>query len=111
MMLLVALVTIVPVSELALSFLNTILTTIIPPRPLPKLALKNGVPDEMRTIVAVPDDPLVAFTESKSSSTRSRSARSPITMRTCGSLCSAIGRTPRPRCAPATRSSSIWRPI
>ena len=41
-------------SELALSFLNTILTTIIPPRPLPKLALKNGVPDEMRTIVAVP---------------------------------------------------------
>ena len=54
MMLLVALVTIVPVSELALSFLNTILTTIIPPRPLPKLALKNGVPDEMRTIVAVP---------------------------------------------------------
>ena len=54
MMFLVALVTIFPVSELALSFLNTILTTIIPPRPLPKLALKNGVPDEMRTIVAVP---------------------------------------------------------
>ena len=55
MLLLVALVTILPVSELAVSFLNTILTTIIPPRPLPKLALRNGVPDELRTIVAVPD--------------------------------------------------------
>jgi cellobiose phosphorylase len=54
MMVLVALVTILPVSELALSFLNTILTNMIPPRPLPKLALRNGVPAEMRTIVAVP---------------------------------------------------------
>ncbi|HKY22593.1 MAG TPA: glucoamylase family protein [Vicinamibacterales bacterium] len=54
MMLLVALVTILPVSELALSFLNTILTTIIPPRPLPKLALRHGIPDHLRTIVAVP---------------------------------------------------------
>src|SRR4026209_2162125 len=54
MMLLVAFVTIVPVSELAVSFLNTILTTIIPPRPLPKLALRNGVPEELSTIVAVP---------------------------------------------------------
>jgi hypothetical protein len=54
MLLLVALVTIVPVSELAVSFLNTILTTIIPPRPLPKLALRNGVPEELSTIVAVP---------------------------------------------------------
>ena len=54
MIALVALVTILPVCELALSFLNTILTTMIPPRPLPKLALRNGVPDELRTIVAVP---------------------------------------------------------
>ncbi len=54
MMVLVALVTILPVSELALSFLNTILTTLIPPRALPKLALRNGVPDDLRTIVAVP---------------------------------------------------------
>lgn len=54
MMALVALVTILPVSELAVSFLNTILTTIIPPRPLPKLALSGGIPDHLRTIVAVP---------------------------------------------------------
>ena len=54
MIALVALVTVLPVSELALSFLNTILTTLIPPRPLPKLALRNGVPDDLRTVVAVP---------------------------------------------------------
>ena len=54
MIVLVALVTVLPVSELALSFLNTILTTLIPPRPLPKLALGKGVPDDLRTVVAVP---------------------------------------------------------
>src|SRR5207253_11317785 len=40
--------------HLALTFLNTILTTGIPPRRLPKLSLRDGVPDELRTIVAVP---------------------------------------------------------
>ena len=54
MMLLVGLVTLLPISELAVSFLNTILTTIIPPRALPKLALRSGVPAEFSTIVAVP---------------------------------------------------------
>ena len=51
---LVALLTVLPVSELAISFINAILTTIVPPRSLPKLALKQGVPDALRTIVAVP---------------------------------------------------------
>jgi cyclic beta-1,2-glucan synthetase len=54
MTLLVGLITLIPVTELAVSFLNTILTTIIPPRPLPKLSLRDGVPDGLRTIVAVP---------------------------------------------------------
>jgi cyclic beta-1,2-glucan synthetase len=54
LMLLVALVTILPISELAISFLNTILTTLIPPRALPKLALEGGVPADLRTVVAVP---------------------------------------------------------
>ncbi len=54
MIALVALVTILPVSELAVSFLSTILTTIIPPRQLPKLALRHGVPENMSTIVVVP---------------------------------------------------------
>ncbi|HEV3214187.1 MAG TPA: glucoamylase family protein [Vicinamibacterales bacterium] len=51
---LIGLLTVVPVSELAISFLNAILTTIVPPRPLPKLALRQGVPDTLRTVVAVP---------------------------------------------------------
>jgi cyclic beta-1,2-glucan synthetase len=50
----VAILTLLPVSELALSFLNTILTTILPPRPLPKLSLRGGIPDELRTVVVVP---------------------------------------------------------
>ncbi len=50
----VALLTLIPVSELAVSFLNTILTTIIAPRALPKLQLRQGIPEELRTIVAVP---------------------------------------------------------
>ncbi len=54
MLLLVAIVTIIPVSELAVSFLNAILPTIIPPRPLPKLALRSGVPEALSTIVAIP---------------------------------------------------------
>ena len=54
MVTLVAVLTLIPVSELALSFLNSILTTIIPPRPLPKMSLHNGIPDELRTVVAVP---------------------------------------------------------
>ncbi|RPI53990.1 MAG: hypothetical protein EHM55_12140, partial [Acidobacteria bacterium] len=54
MVLLVALVTIIPVSELAVSFLNAILPAIIPPRPLAKLALRSGVPEELNTIVAIP---------------------------------------------------------
>ena len=54
MLALVGLLTVVPVSELAISFLNAILAAIVPPRPLPKLALRQGVPDTLRTIVAVP---------------------------------------------------------
>ena len=50
----VALLTVIPVSELAISFFHTVLATIIPPRQLPKLQLRKGIPDELRTIVAVP---------------------------------------------------------
>jgi cyclic beta-1,2-glucan synthetase len=51
---LVALVALIPVSELAISLLNAILTSRIPPRPLPKLALRTGIPAESRTLVVVP---------------------------------------------------------
>jgi cyclic beta-1,2-glucan synthetase len=49
-----ALVALVPISELAIALLNAMLTSAIPPRQLPKLALRNGIPAQDRTIVAVP---------------------------------------------------------
>ena len=51
---LVALIALIPVSELAISLLNSLLTSQIAPRPLPKLALRNGIPARDRTMVVVP---------------------------------------------------------
>src|SRR5262245_27855144 len=51
---LVGLLVLIPVSELAISLLNALLTSEIPPRPLPKLALRGGIPVESRTLVVVP---------------------------------------------------------
>jgi cyclic beta-1,2-glucan synthetase len=51
---LVGLITLIPVSELAISLLHTLLTSQIPPRQLPKLAMRSGIPAHDRTIVAVP---------------------------------------------------------
>jgi cyclic beta-1,2-glucan synthetase len=48
------LIALIPISELAIALLNSLLTSAIRPRQLPKLALKNGIPAEDRTIVAVP---------------------------------------------------------
>jgi cellobiose phosphorylase len=43
----------IPTSELAISVLHLLLTSQIPPRPLPKLRL-DGIPEHLRTIVVVP---------------------------------------------------------
>ncbi len=51
---LVAFVTLLPLSELAISFLNLIVTSQVTPRPLPKLDLRNGIPPADRTMVVVP---------------------------------------------------------
>jgi cyclic beta-1,2-glucan synthetase len=51
---LVALIALIPVSELAISLLNALLTSQIPPRQLPKLAMRAGIPALDRTIVVVP---------------------------------------------------------
>src|SRR5688572_25236678 len=50
----IALIALIPVSELAISLLNALLTSQVAPRPLPKLALRNGIPARDRTIVVVP---------------------------------------------------------
>jgi cyclic beta-1,2-glucan synthetase len=50
----VALVTVLPLSELAISFLNLIVTVQVAPRPLPKLDMRAGIPEADRTMVVVP---------------------------------------------------------
>jgi cyclic beta-1,2-glucan synthetase len=51
---LVALVVLLPASELAIDILHLAVTAQIPPRQLPKLALRGGIPAALRTIVVVP---------------------------------------------------------
>ena len=49
----IALLLLIPISELAISVLHLLLTNQIPPRPLPKLRL-NGIPADLRTMIVVP---------------------------------------------------------
>jgi len=51
---LVALLALLPVSELAISLVNLIVTSQITPRPLPKLDMRSGIPPGDRTMVVVP---------------------------------------------------------
>ena len=54
MLLLVALAILVPLSELAINLINRLVTAFVPPRPLPKLDYRGGIPESDRTIVVVP---------------------------------------------------------
>jgi cyclic beta-1,2-glucan synthetase len=49
-----ALVVLLPLSELAISLINLVVTTQVTPRPLPKLDLRHGIPASDRTMVVVP---------------------------------------------------------
>ena len=51
---LIVLIAVIPVSELAISLLNVLLTSQIAPRQLPKLAMRSGIPAQDRTMVVVP---------------------------------------------------------
>lgn len=51
---LIALLTIIPTSTIALNFLNSILTRLLKPKVLPKLDFSEGVPTSCRTMVVVP---------------------------------------------------------
>ena len=53
-LLVVALVIIIPISELAINLLNLLITTHVPPRQLPKFDLRAGIPPDDRTMVVVP---------------------------------------------------------
>jgi cyclic beta-1,2-glucan synthetase len=51
---LLAVLGLVPASEIALSLVHRLVAALLPPRRLPKLELAQGVPPELRTVVAVP---------------------------------------------------------
>jgi cyclic beta-1,2-glucan synthetase len=44
----------IPASDLAIALLNRTVTSLLGPRALPRLALREGVPEHLRTIVVVP---------------------------------------------------------
>jgi cyclic beta-1,2-glucan synthetase len=44
----------IPASQAAVELANAVLTSFLPPRALPKLDFSGGIPDEFKTIVAVP---------------------------------------------------------
>jgi cyclic beta-1,2-glucan synthetase len=51
---LLAILGVVPASEIAVSLVHRLVAALLPPRRLPKLELAQGVPPELRTVVAVP---------------------------------------------------------
>jgi cyclic beta-1,2-glucan synthetase len=51
---LLAIVGLVPASDIAVSLVHRLVPALLPPRSLPKLELAEGVPPELRTVVAVP---------------------------------------------------------
>jgi cyclic beta-1,2-glucan synthetase len=50
----VAVLSLVPAVTLAVSFVNSLLTLSLPPRVLPKMDFERDLPDEARTLVAIP---------------------------------------------------------
>ncbi|HEX5042981.1 MAG TPA: glucoamylase family protein [Candidatus Polarisedimenticolaceae bacterium] len=53
-LLLLGLLALVPASDLAIAVVNRLVTELLGPRTLPRLELRGGVPQELRTLVAVP---------------------------------------------------------
>jgi cyclic beta-1,2-glucan synthetase len=54
LLLLTGLAALLPVSDLAVSLTNYLLTLVLPPRTLPRLEFKDGIPEECATFVVVP---------------------------------------------------------
>ncbi len=50
----VAVLSLLPASELVINIVNRLITSTVTPRPLPKLSMQNGIPVENRTMVVVP---------------------------------------------------------
>ncbi|MFO0614121.1 MAG: glucoamylase family protein [Polyangiaceae bacterium] len=50
----IAAMALLPASEIAVSIVNALITLALPPRVLPKLDLKDGIPKELDTLVVIP---------------------------------------------------------
>ena len=50
----IVILALIPLSDVALSTLNSLLTRVVPPRLLPKLEFEQGIPEQFPTIVVVP---------------------------------------------------------
>ncbi|MBA2292740.1 MAG: hypothetical protein H0W15_09845 [Gemmatimonadales bacterium] len=53
-LILLALLALIPASDLAIALLNRSVTAIVPPSLLPRLELATGIPPELRTLVVIP---------------------------------------------------------
>ena len=97
----------VPVSEIAVFLVQRVVDALVPPRRLPRLDFRAGVPDGARTLVVFPTlfpnvasvEPMLRHLEVQALGTRTRTSTSPFCR---------TSRTPwSPRGATTTRS---WRP-
>ena len=53
-LLVIAVLALVPASDLSIALVNRLVTRVLGPRPMPRLDLDDGVPTELRTLVVVP---------------------------------------------------------
>ena len=101
-----ALLALVPASDLAIALVNRAVMQLLGPRRLPRLALREGVPPALRTMVVVP----TLLTNEAEIEAQLRAARGPLSRqpgrRRCASPCSPTGPTPaRRRCRATTACS------
>ncbi len=54
LLLAMAILALIPASDVAVALTNWLVTHLVGPRPLPRLELAGGVPSELRTLVVVP---------------------------------------------------------
>ena len=101
----------IPASELAVQIVSYLVTTTVASPSPPKLSFSDGIPDEWRTLVVVPE----ILTTPDSVRNASGAAGDPLPgeseIRTCALPCSPIFQTPPvERCRRTTRSSwPRWR--
>ena len=109
-LLLLGLLAAVPASDLAIALINRAVMGLLGPRTLPRMELRHGIPEDLRTIVVMPTLLTTAERNRKSRSNGWKSITWQIQMETCVSRCFPIGWTRRAKLCRATTicSPSQW---